>query len=284
MAKRAPLSVLRSSDFLTKSDLEKLTGLSDYRFGEAVIKEIFDNGLDSLDEKLGGPKEVEIEIDVDHIAVYDTGPGMSSEEIQKALDFENYRSSKKLYRVPTRGYFGNALKIVFGICHVSKLEMYFALCDGTQIIHRLGNNVLSPNASPRTDGRTTFGIIIRGDISKIFIDEHTVEEKLYAYRLCNPHVTFSMNQTRFPAAAKTGRVSVDKPSAHWHTITSFNALAEAYDKEIPGVTTKEFCKVFSHAKPMLPNLIAPEKLKALFPPQRAKTAPNAKETKRRRIK
>jgi DNA topoisomerase VI subunit B len=53
-----------------------------------------------------------------HLAVEDNGPGLAPWAVQRILNFDTRTSDKTVYRAPTRGAQGNALKTIIGIPYV----------------------------------------------------------------------------------------------------------------------------------------------------------------------
>lgn len=115
----------RSLDFLERDALESQTGRSAREFGDVVIKELVDNGLDAA-EAAGVAPEITVTTEVVprglhdalRVSVGDNGPGMSDETITRILDFAVTTSDKAAFRSPTRGAMGNAWMTLFGIAHV----------------------------------------------------------------------------------------------------------------------------------------------------------------------
>ena len=115
---RVTFSVSRAADFLEVRALETQTGQSRSAFGHVVIKELVDNALDAA-ESATAPPEIEVTTEaggcIQRVTVTDNGMGIPAEVVVRILDFTTYTSDKALYRSPTRGLQGNALKTILGI-------------------------------------------------------------------------------------------------------------------------------------------------------------------------
>ena len=115
---RVAFKTSRSTDYFTTDELRKTTGQSPWHFTDVVVKELADNALDAAESAGVNPV---VDIRATHrmggwmIQVSDNGPGIPPEVVRGTLDFERRVSDKALYRSPTRGAQGNALKTVVGI-------------------------------------------------------------------------------------------------------------------------------------------------------------------------
>ncbi len=116
---RTTFEMPRASEYFDVTELQKMTGLSRARFGEVAIKELMDNSLDAC-ESAGVPPEVSLhtkEVDADTlcIIVEDNGNGILPDTVRRILNFQTRTSDKAVYRAPTRGLQGNALKTLLGM-------------------------------------------------------------------------------------------------------------------------------------------------------------------------
>jgi len=114
-----------------------MTGQRATKFGDVVAKEAMDNALDAC-ESSGVPPEVTLTTETRDdgsvaITVEDNAGGIPVETVHGALDFNVLVSDKAVYRSPTRGAQGNALKTVFGIPHaLGSLEPVVVEAKGTR--------------------------------------------------------------------------------------------------------------------------------------------------------
>jgi DNA topoisomerase VI subunit B len=87
-----------------------------------ALKELLDNALDACETAPVAP-EVEISVTHDylactvHLVVQDNGNGIPADTVARILNFTTRTSDKSMYRAPTRGLQGNALKTVIGMPH-----------------------------------------------------------------------------------------------------------------------------------------------------------------------
>ena len=98
---RTTFSTSRAAEFLEERALQAQTGQSRANFGDVVLKELVDNALDEC-ETAGVTPEVEIEQDGYGLRISDNGRGLTTEIVERVLDFNTLTSDKAAYRSPTR--------------------------------------------------------------------------------------------------------------------------------------------------------------------------------------
>lgn len=115
---RVMAEISRAAEYFSVKELQAQTGQPVSRFATVVLKELVDNALDAAEAAVVAPEAV-IEVVEDHdvylITVADNGPGMAPDTVSGILNFDVRVSDKSIYRSPTRGAQGNALKTVLGI-------------------------------------------------------------------------------------------------------------------------------------------------------------------------
>jgi DNA topoisomerase VI subunit B len=116
---RPHVSTLRAAEYFSVQTLQTLTGQARSSFLNVIIKELLDNALDAA-EMAGRAPQVELDARIDGesvtVSITDNGVGIKSELVKQIfLDFSTHTSDKAIYRTPTRGAQGNALKTVMGI-------------------------------------------------------------------------------------------------------------------------------------------------------------------------
>lgn len=115
---RVTAEISRAAEYFSARELQAQTGRPAAEFAAVVLKELVDNALDAA-EAAGIAPEVAVEVveggGVYRITVTDNGPGIAPETLRRILDFSVRVSDKSVYRSPTRGAQGNALKTVLGI-------------------------------------------------------------------------------------------------------------------------------------------------------------------------
>src|SRR5215204_2480264 len=116
---RTTFSQSRAAEYLDLETLQKLTGRPAQDFPLVVVKELLDNALDAAETaRVSVPR---VGVVVRHrgsflvLEVHDNGVGIPADVVKRALDFSTLTSDKALYRTPTRGQQGNALKTIFGM-------------------------------------------------------------------------------------------------------------------------------------------------------------------------
>jgi DNA topoisomerase VI subunit B len=123
--KRTAFSQSRAAEYLRLDTLVKMAGRQALDFPRVVVKELMDNALDGA-ESARRPPEIAVAMWLDGgfmvLSVSDNGDGIPKSVVKRTLDFNTLTSDKALYRTPTRGQQGNALKTIIG--------MPYALGDG----------------------------------------------------------------------------------------------------------------------------------------------------------
>ena len=117
---RVTADISKASEYFSARELQASTGQPVYRFADVILKELVDNGLDAA-EKAGRPPEISIIIrkgpEKVQITVQDNGNGIDADIVKRVMDFGVRVSDKVIYRSPSRGQQGNALKTVLGMPH-----------------------------------------------------------------------------------------------------------------------------------------------------------------------
>src|SRR5215212_422204 len=116
---RTTFEASRAAEHFDARQLSALTGVPREMFLNVCLKELGDNALDACETAAAAP-EVSVTVkcqqgELYRLSVSDNGPGMPSELIEKILDYNVRVSDKMVYRSPTRGAQGNALKTIIGI-------------------------------------------------------------------------------------------------------------------------------------------------------------------------
>ncbi len=108
----------RATEYFDARELQAQTGQPVEMFATVALKELLDNALDAC-ETAGVPPVVDIATsnggDLIHIAVQDNAEGIAPEVVERILNFQTRTSDKSVYRAPTRGAQGNALKTILGM-------------------------------------------------------------------------------------------------------------------------------------------------------------------------
>jgi DNA topoisomerase VI subunit B len=115
---RTTFETSRDSEYFNIRELQAQTGQPVEMFAAVAFKELVDNAMDAC-ETAGIAPRLEI-ILRQHgtrltIGIQDNGQGIPPETVDRILNFQTRTSDKAVYRSPTRGAQGNALKTVLGM-------------------------------------------------------------------------------------------------------------------------------------------------------------------------
>jgi len=126
---RRAFSQSRAAEYLRLETLQKMTGRGFTDFPRVVVKELLDNALDAA-ETAGIAPQIRVVVDRGtgyfRLRVVDNGDGLPPDMVARTLDFETLTSDKALYRTPSRGQQGNALKAI--------IAMPYALGDKNPLV------------------------------------------------------------------------------------------------------------------------------------------------------
>jgi Histidine kinase-, DNA gyrase B-, and HSP90-like ATPase len=237
---RRTFSVGRAADFLEARALVSQTGQPLHRFGDVVIKELLDNALDAC-ESAGVQPEITVTVetseDVCRVTVADNGIGIPPDVVTRILDYSTLTSDKALYRSPTRGAQGNALKTVIGIRHA------LGVADPVVIEARGVRHVITAglDAAGNADVRHLRETSLRAEGTSVSVPlpEDMIPdagEWVRGYALVNPHASFTLelghddgagDPETYKSAAPDGwrkPLPSDPTSAWWYDEQAFAKL------------------------------------------------------------
>jgi DNA topoisomerase VI subunit B len=110
----------RAAEYFSVRELQALTGQQQHRLVSVVLKELLDNSIDAAETAevapvlhvgwVRDPETLQAQL-----TIADNGPGLPRDTVRRILNFSTRTSDKAVYRSPTRGAQGNALKTVLGI-------------------------------------------------------------------------------------------------------------------------------------------------------------------------
>ena len=268
---RTEFTKSRQVEYLDLGELEKMTGLPRRLFPAAVFKELLDNALDEAE--LNGSPKVEATVRrrgrLLRVAVVDNGCGLSLETLRKVLDFATRTSDKEVYKAPTRGAQGNALKTVAGLTLAlrkavgnEKATSLIVEAHGQRHRVRLGLDPLTEELDPRIHTNNSeswlgtkivvyLDLSFYGDLTRF---EQGLERLAAGFVIFNPHVmlnitlpgkSFARDRVR-----QTGKMTKATPtSAHHYTPTDLRELVRAElrcGKQVDEVKSlREFAREFS---------------------------------------
>jgi DNA topoisomerase VI subunit B len=115
-SKRQLFSEPQVAQYFELSTLEKMAGRPSWDFHRVLVKELVDNSLDAA-EAAGIDPEIKVRIVGGHsyfaAHLIDNGLGITSETLDKLLDYSTFTSDKALYRTLYQGATGQRHKGAF---------------------------------------------------------------------------------------------------------------------------------------------------------------------------
>ncbi|MCX5814513.1 MAG: hypothetical protein NT178_18515, partial [Proteobacteria bacterium] len=229
----------RRIDYLTKDGITRISTADESKWGYIIYKELIDNSLDTLDEHFAERKithkKIKIEFNENIFSIKDGCGGIPEEILDATHRLDAYISNKMDQRIPTRGFLGNALKLVAGICHVWDLRLFF-ITQGKKVMYIVDEEKLEFKKNILADKQEDC-IVIEGNIRLTYED---AEALLQQYNLCNPDVEFILNDKLFKARAEPKK-KVINTSPYWHTIQSFRKYMESRSRYDHSITVKQLC-------------------------------------------
>src|SRR5207302_1349773 len=127
--RRETFQTSRLLDFASEKELTMQLGFERDEWPLVVLKELFDNALDGVEEA-GVAPVLDVILDDFGITVGDNGAGIPPETVPGILDFSVRVSSREAYVAPDRGAQGNALKGILMIPFVLDGERGCVEIDG----------------------------------------------------------------------------------------------------------------------------------------------------------
>jgi hypothetical protein len=239
-----------------------MTGQREGKFADVVVKELMDNALDAC-ETSGVAPEITLAVEEQFsggvvITVEDNAGGIPHDTVHGALNFDVLVSDKAVYRSPTRGAQGNALKTVFGIPHaLGSLEPVVVEARGTRHAARVWKDPAGQLHIQCDDadldearlGTSVAAHVPRGGVSHGFVGtKFDPELWARAFALFNPHAEVKIQRfgkgvyqgqytvpisedsylpTRDPAK-RLKYVPSDPTSAHWYDVEAFKRLVYSH--------------------------------------------------------
>jgi DNA topoisomerase VI subunit B len=201
---RTTFETSRAAEYFYDHELEKLTGQSQHNFATVALKELVDNALDAC-ETAGVAPEVGVDVvagtaDDLTLTVTDNGGGIEPDTIGRILNFDTRASDKALYRTPTRGQQGNALKTV--------VAMPFAMGDPDPLVviqargveHRICATLGAGDVPDIRHKKFPVAGTAAGTTVRVRLPGRThpnrARNMMRAYHLFNPHAKVSFRSSR----------------------------------------------------------------------------------------
>lgn len=196
----------RLLEYFTEQELQFQTGAKPEHWPIVIVKELIDNALDACEDARVLP-EVTVNVDGDDdsgsITVSDNGPGLTTETIDRILNFWTRTSDKEAYVSPSRGAQGNALKTIMAIPYVGSTESpkrgkVTIISQG--IDHRVTVETDALRQEPRIN-RESFKVGSSGNAVRVELDftgiipapdSRDFYNLVCDFALFNPHATFRL--------------------------------------------------------------------------------------------
>jgi DNA topoisomerase VI subunit B len=191
---RVTAEISRASEFFTVADLQAQTGQPAKRFAAVALKELIDNALDAA-ESANKAAEITISIRRTHedlqLSIGDNGDGIAPELVNKIKNFDIRTTDKAIYRSPSRGQQGNALKTILGMPYAlgSHEPVVIASCGIRHTIRAwpdpLGNVRADHTTEPvEEEAGTQITLTLPADLAAEYFDYMWWAR---SYALVNPH-------------------------------------------------------------------------------------------------
>ena len=237
-----PIKVMKMGiRYTNEKSLIAETSLTKGKWLFGIVKELMDNACDAIEPL--SQKEIHIVLTNNSIGVFDNGPGLNQQTLNKIYDFDSVVSSNRLIRTASRGQQGNGLKTVIGMVYCLNAYIVWYTSDGA---FRAKTNVeldeLHTTFEQIEDDNRKRGILIRG----LAIDEN-VRTRLFnivrRYSTVNNDICFYCK-----CGDKTYTIkSTGDPTCKGHaTNISFYAFAQYMDliaseaRDNPGESYRQF--------------------------------------------
>lgn len=242
---RTAFSTSRAAEFLEKRALQAQTGQSAGNFGDVIVKELVDNGLDAA-ESAGRVPSIEVTVTPDGstnlLTVTDNGSGMPADVVERILDFNRLVSDKAAYRSPTRGLQGNAFKTIIGIPYALGVTAPVVI-EAHGVRHEIavsidpGGNVVVRH--DQTSSTRTTGTAVTVPLPVSVIDVIDAADWMEKFAAVNPHANLRhLEDSDDPQSAVFYNATVqddwrkpvpaDRLQIHWYDTTAFTRLVYAH--------------------------------------------------------
>ena len=256
--KRTTFATSRLLEFFNEKELDMQLGQSRDYWPIAILKELLDNALDASEK--AGPPVIKVDYGKDWVSVEDSGPGMSTELISKALDYTVRVSDKNHYIAPSRGQLGNALKCVWAAPFVWAGDGLVEI-ESKGVHNRIEIKVDKIAQEPKISHTTDDSLVKKGTFFKIHWPEITsylegekngffykwlsAKVLIKRYSAFNPHATFHFKDEVFESGNREWIKfkADDQTSAYWYSPDELKGLIAAYITN-GGKTVREFVSEF----------------------------------------
>jgi hypothetical protein len=253
------------NDLFTVSGQQSSTGQTAPDFGNVVLKELIDNALDAC-ESAGIEPRINVTTGLNTngqmvLTVSDNAGGLSRDVIEKILDFSTRNSTNAVYKSPTRGAQGNALKTILCIpTALKELGGGLVVIESKGLRHEISffNVSYSGFSAETLHNVTPIVESIGTSVSVVMpkLNETKPDYWVKAFALFNPHcwVNFenklsmvnrdSIKPVFYPKLTDCKKITPDKPTnAHSYNEPAFLKHA-AYHGEQTKITVYEYARTF----------------------------------------
>lgn len=251
---RTTFEIPMVEEFFTVRGLVAQTGQSAENMGVVAIKELVDNGIDAA-EFAGVQPEIGISLTCcqgfNLVTVTDNGAGINPETIERILNFQTRTSDKSVYRTPSRGAQGNALKTLIGMPHAFGI-------DEPVVIESMGvrNSIrawLDPSGKLRIEHNKDESAVVSGTSASVPVPPKyvNISKLIEGFSLFNPHVSFLVKIEKSDPEINHGKsekissdfyqntagdgwkkfTTKDMPSVHWYDLAAFKRLVYCHITE-----------------------------------------------------
>src|SRR5215217_2813333 len=204
-SKRQLFSEPQVAQYFERETLSKMTGRPVYDFHRVLVKELVDNSLDAA-ESAGIAPEIVVRViegrSIFAAHVVDNGNGIAPETLDKLLDFSKFTSDKSLYRSPTRGQQGNALKTIFAMPYATGYTKSKPVVESLGFRHTIHAG-LDEAGLPKVErvsepleeanGTKIFSPIGLGKYLRT-LEDSKISDLIRGYHLYNPHLKVSFEE------------------------------------------------------------------------------------------
>jgi DNA topoisomerase VI subunit B len=201
---RTTFETSRDSEYFNVRELQAQTGQPVEMFAAVAFKELVDNALDACETAGIAPRLLIGMYERDDrftISIQDNGSGITPETVRRILNFQTRTSDKAVYRSPTRGAQGNALKTILGMpCAFGIREP--VIIEARGVSHRILAWV-DPAGELRIDYQDASTPMIAGTYIQLTLPTRSWRlDPIWwgqAIALFNPHASVKIHQVADPS-------------------------------------------------------------------------------------
>ncbi|MFX0210039.1 MAG: ATP-binding protein, partial [Candidatus Hodarchaeota archaeon] len=276
----------RILDYVSMKGLSTLTGCSAEYWDTHCLKELTDNALDACADKDVENPCISISIKTDDmlkITVSDNGNDFTYEKVKKISDFSHLYSTKHHVKAPTRGIFGNAMKVLMGIPYAVATEMGksahdYPLCIRSSNkeynikleINQSESEVKAVFDSKDVEFKNTEVILTLPIYRPSWGYKQEYIDLLLSYTIFNPdnnfyfkleHPDYENKEFKLPFIGEKKKEYIGNFSIHWYSFSEFRNYVFSLIRELASkgkdIKITDFLRMFR-------GLSSPKKIKDLI--------------------